>query len=247
MKYLLLFILFAATIGCYAQTITGTVADKRTLEPVNGALVSVGTARVFTNTQGEFSIDLPALADSLKIIHFAYKPYTVHINKSVTPLHIWLQPTGISLNGVTIQGSRNFKKDSINNRLEYSKQFNYKGPRVIDAFIPSSYQPGQFISINLLTLIQALTKKSTNEYKFNKILIRDEQADYVDHKFNRGIVEQITNLKADSLSAFIAQYRPAFSFTQQASDYDMQVYIKDCLKKFQKEGFKGTDPFKGNR
>ncbi len=243
MKYLLFLMLSVAVIGTYGQTITGIVVNKATGQPVNGALVSVGTATAFTNTLGEFSIVAPAFADSIRIIHFAYKPYTVRINKAISMLHILLQPASISLNSVTIRSSRSFKQDSIANRQEYAKQFNYKGPRVVDAFIPTSYQPGQLVSINLLLLIQALTKKSTNEYKFNKILLRDEHADYVDHKFNRGIVERITNLKGDTLSAFITQYRPSFEYAQQASEYDIQVYIKDCLKKFGKEGIKGSDPF----
>ena len=149
-----------------------------------------------------------------------------------------------NLNEVTIYGDRNFKKDSLINRVEFARQFNYKRPRVIDAFTNgTNFSPGQLISINVLLLIQALTAKSTPEYKFNKLLIKDEHEQFVDEHFNRGIVTRITLLKGDTLSAFLVEYRPAYAFVLKATDYDMEVYIKGCFEKFRKDGVKWANPF----
>lgn len=92
-------------------------------------------------------------------------------------------------------------------------------------------------------MIAALTKKSTPEYKFNKILIRDEQADYLDRKFNRGIVSRITHLRGDTLSEFLIRYLPTYQFAKKSTDYDMEIYIKESYEKFKKEGFSGSDLF----
>jgi hypothetical protein len=228
----------------YGQKITGSVVDKTTKQPVSGALVSLGKLKTLTNKLGEFEIAVSELNDSLKIVHFAYKTYTVLINKATTTLHIELEPAVISLNVVTVHGDRDFKKDSIANRIAYAKQFNYKGPTIMDAFTGNpDKQPGELISINPLLLIAALTKKSTPEYKFNKILIRDEQAEYVDRKFNRGIVSGITGLKGDTLSVFLTTYRPTYLFAKSATDYDMEIYIRDSFKAFEKDGISGADPF----
>jgi hypothetical protein len=162
----------------------------------------------------------------------------------VVTLHIELEPTVISLNTVTVRGNRDFKKDSIENRIAYAKQFNYKGPTVMDAITGNlNKQPGELISINPLLLIAALTKKGTPEYKFNKTLIRNEQADYVDRRFNRGVVSRITHLKGDTLSEFLIRYRPTYQFAKKTTDYDMEVYIKESFKKFKREGFTGSNPF----
>jgi hypothetical protein len=244
MKYLLLLMVIIASINSYGQKITGTVIDKTTKQPISGALVSTGASKTITNKHGEFEIAAPGSNDSLKIVHFAYKTYTILITKATATLYIELESTVISLNVVTVHGDKDFKKDSIANRIAYAKQFNYKGPTVMDAFNGNpDKQPGELISINPLLLIAALTKKSTPEYKFNKILIRDEQAEYVDTKFNRGIVSGITGLKGDTLSVFLTTYRPTYLFAKSATDYDMEIYIRDSFREFQKNGVSGADPF----
>jgi hypothetical protein len=133
MKYLLSLIFIVTVANGYGQKITGFVVDKTNQLPISGALVSIGTSKTYTNMSGRFEITNTALNDSLKIVHFAYKTYTVVISKTVVTLHIELEPTVISLNTVTVHSDRNFKKDSIENRIAYAKQFNYKGPTVMDA------------------------------------------------------------------------------------------------------------------
>jgi hypothetical protein len=244
MKYLLLLIVIVICNYSYGQKVTGLVIDKTTKQPVSGALVSLGNSKAYTNTSGRFEIANVTWNDSLKIVHFAYKTYTTIISKMVVTLHIELEPMVISLNMVTVRGDRNFKKDSIENRITYAKQFNYKGPTVMDVFTGNpNKQPGDLISINPLLLMAVLTKKSTPEYKFNKILIRDEQADYLDRKFNRGIVSRITHLRGDTLSEFLIRYRPTYQFAKKSTDYDMEIYIKESYQNFQKEGFTGSNPF----
>jgi CarboxypepD_reg-like domain len=244
MKYLLLLSILLASLCSDGQNITGTVVDKTTKLPISGATVSVGFAKIHTNSFGKFEIATPVLNDSLKVVHFAYKTYVIITNKAITTLFIELQPKVISLNEVVVRGDRDFKKDSINNRIEYAKQFNYTGPKVMDTFTGNpNKQPGELISINPLVLIATLTKKSTPEYKFNKILIRDEQADYIDRKFNRGVAAQATGLKGDTLKEFLIRYRPTYQFAKKSTDYEMDIYIKDSYKQFKKERFKVDDNF----
>jgi len=110
----------------------------------------------------------------------------------------------------------------------------------MDAFVPSGGNgTSQLLSIDVVTLVRALTKKSTRAYKFNKLLLRDEKTDYINQKFSHGLVARVTGLKGDTLSAFVVQYRPTYTFAHKATDYEMELYIKDCYKKFLKEGIKG--------
>ena len=243
MKYLLLFTFIFAALHGYGQQIKGKVVDNNTKLPINGAIVSVGNKVVFTNILGEFSIAATE-NDSLKVTCFAYKPYRLLVSNTMETLHIELEPAKIVLNEVTIHSNREreHKKDSAYNRQFYAKEFNYKGPKIIDAFVPSasvSNNTSQLLTIDVITLVKALTKKNTHEYKFNKLLLRDEQTEYINQKFNHGIVSRVTGLKGDTLSAFIVQYRPTYKFAHKATDYDMELYIKECYKKFLKEGIKG--------
>lgn len=244
MKYLVLMIIVFSGFAAFGQKISGMVMDKSTREPIVGALVSAGNATVRTDKVGEFEIDVPHPVDSLKIDAFAYKTQLIAIGKANEFVTINLEPKITNLNEVTIYGDKSFKKDSLANRQDFAKQFNYKGPRVIDAFTNGrSYGPGELFSVNLLLLAEALTKKSTPEYKFNKVLVRDEHEQYVDEHFNRGNVSRITNLQGDTLLTFLVKYRPAYEFVLKSTDYDMEVYIKGCYKRFEQEGFVIKGPF----
>ena len=241
MKYLLLVVFIIVSGFCYGQQIKGKVLDKVTKLPVNGAVVSIGNRIVLTNILGDFSIAASG-NDSLKITYFTYKPFRLLVTNTMETLRIELEPAKIVLNEVVIHSNREreYKKDSAYNRQFYAKQFNYKGPRVIDAFVGKPLKnPGELLSIDVATLIRALTKKSTRAYKFNKLLLRDEKTDYINQKFSHGLVARVTGLKGDTLSAFVVQYRPTYAFAHKATDYEMELYIKDCYGKFLKEGIKG--------
>lgn len=245
-KYLLLLMLMMTSVLCSGQRLAGRVIDKNTGQPVNGATVSLGKVTAFTDLSGGFSITASAGDDSVKVTHWGYKTYTAALSRMIATVVIMLEPADIKLKEVVIRSDRrqSFKQDSIDNRVNYAKQFNYTGPKVMDAFTGNTNrQPGELISINPVLLIAALTKKSTPEYKFHKILLRDEQSEYISQKFNRGIVSKITGLKGDTLATFVVNYRPTYPFAKKATDYDMEVYIKARYKEFKKDGVKGNDPF----
>jgi hypothetical protein len=249
MKYLLLFILLIAAICGYGQQIRGNVVYSDTKLPVTGALVSLGNKQAFTNSFGEFSIAAIGSNDSLKVTFLGYKTYKTRISIVMAHVHIELEPDKIVLQEVIVHSNREleFKKDSTYNRKFYAKQFNYKGPKVMDAFVGNPIKnPGELISIDLITLVRALTKKSTREYKFNKLLLRDEKTDYINQKFSHGLVSKVTGLKGDTLSTFIVNYRPTYEYAHKVSDYEMELYIKDCYRKFLKGGFSSNELFNSN-
>src|ERR1700761_1225221 len=225
MKYLTLFFMLIIS-HCYAQRLRGTVIDRDNRMPIANALVTLGSNHTYTDSFGQFSIDNSG-GDSLTVSHMAFKTYKTVVSEAMANLRIALEPTTIGLEAVNIRAHRSeeFKKDSIANRQFYDKQFNYTGPKVMDAFTGNAYNrpPGELVSINPLLLVEALTKKSTPEYKFRQTLLRDEQQQYIDQKFNRGTVSRITQLKGDTLAAFLVKYRPTYKFIKKATDYDVEV------------------------
>ncbi len=244
MRYLLPVIILLFSLRAYSQKISGIVVDKTTHQPIAGALVSFDKSTVRASDLGRFEMTVPHLNDSLRVSAFAYKTASVFIAAANTTLVIELEPKVTHLNEVTIHGNRDFKQDSLANRAAFAKQFNYKAPSIKDAFLDHpDKQPGELISINPLLLVAALTKKSSPEYKFQQQLIGDEHEQYVDEKFNRGNVSRVTGLKGDTLSTFMVQYRPGYQFVLNATDYEMEVYIKNCYKKFEEEGFPMSNPF----
>jgi CarboxypepD_reg-like domain len=247
-KYILLSIFVPIVIGitginAFGQKASGIILDKATRQPIINAVIQAENLTTRTNNLGQFEIDIPHPGDSLKITAIGYKIIRVSADKPGAFLTIHLEPKVTQLNEVTIHGTRDFKQDSLENRDAFAKQFNYKAPTVMDAFTGNSNrQPGELISINPLILIAALTKKSSPEYILQQKLLSDEHEQYIDERFNKGIVLHVTNLKGDTLSEFLTRYRPTFAFTQKATVYDMEIYIKDCFVKFEKEGFPVSKP-----
>jgi hypothetical protein len=245
MKYFLFTILLCPGFAAFGQKISGVVTDKSTGEPITGAFVNAGNTTARADKRGLFEIDLLHPSDSLKVSAMGYKTLIVAAGNTNEFLTVSLAPKITNLNEVTVYGSKSFKQDSLANRDEYTKQFSYTPPKLKDVV---GFNPGsgtyQLLSINVLTLIDYLTYKSSPEYKFKQVLVRDEHEQYVDEKFNRGVVSRITDLKGDTLTSFLARYRPAYQFVLKATDYDMEVYIKDCYKKFEAAGFKVTNPFR---
>ena len=242
-----MFLCLTAGINSYGQKICGTVVDKATKQPLSGANINIGKTTTSTDRSGAFEINRNQHNDSLSISYFGYQKYSVPLNNGKAALYIELEAKVISLKEVDIHFNRNndLQKDFIINRMAYSKQFNYTGPKVMDAFTGNSVkQPGELLSINLLVLVEALTKKNTAEYKLNKVLIRDEQAEYVDRKFNKGSVNRIASLKGDSLLvSFWLVTGQTYQFVKQATDYDMEVYIKKSVLQFRAEQVAGKNPF----
>ncbi|MFI5161582.1 MAG: carboxypeptidase-like regulatory domain-containing protein [Sphingobacteriales bacterium] len=233
--FAILFLL--ASIGGKAQVITGRVLGDTTNKPVTATIVTHSGHQTSSNNNGEFSIPVSGIGDTIKVFAIGYKIYFFPV-KDLTKNNIIvrLKPVSMMLRDVVIRAERNHKKDSINLRKDYAQVFNFQPTKVTDAFTGNPLNvPFAFVSIDLLTLFKALTKNSDPEYKFKKLLLKDEQADYVATRFNRGLIIRETGLKGDSLNTFIDKYYPTVAWVHKTSDYDMIQYIRAKAVEFRKK------------
>jgi len=247
LRYFFLLLLIIISTVASAQKITGVVLDKATQRAIAGATVTYKGHSTQSTVTGLFEIVADGPRDTLRVTMIGYKPFAVLITKTNLNPRAELETSVTTLRDVDITSTHSFKQDSLANRADYAKQFNYTPSKLRDVV---GFNPGngsyQLLSINVLTLINYLTYKSTNDYKFKKVLIRDEREQYVDEKFNRGLVSRITDLRGDTLSTFLARYRPTYQFALKSTEYDMEVFVRDCYKKFAADGFKVDSTFAVN-
>jgi len=129
---------------------------------------------------------------------------------------------------------RNYRADSIQNRKDYEKNFNYKKPT--PHIVPGIAGGGLGVSINIDTLIMRFQFDKIRRAKaFQKRLIYDEHEKYVDHRFSRSVVLKVTRLEGDELDTFMVRYRPSYEFCVGATDYDLYEYIKLAFGQYRKE------------
>ena len=126
----------------------------------------------------------------------------------------------------------NYRDDSIQNRKDYEKIFNYKKP----GFKITDGSGGLGAGVDLNSLIEMFERNKINRTKaFQRRLEDEEQDKYVDHRFARSVVLKITHLEGDELDSFMVKYRPSYVFCKKATDYDLYDYIKLAFSEYQKD------------
>jgi len=213
--------------------VQGTVFDSSHVYPLESVsvLATNGNGTV-TNSSGHYTIEVGE-KDS---IWFSYlgKPtvkFPVLKIRDVMQFDISLQVNITLLKEVTIR-QPNYKQDSIQNRKDYEKVFNFQKPNL--GTMTSIGPSGAGVDID--EVIRAFQfRKNRNMQKFQSRLLQQEQDKFIDHRFNKGLVRRLTNLPDDELDRFMTLYRPVYEFALYSSDYDFQYYIKECYAMFKKE------------
>jgi len=119
--------------------------------------------------------------------------------------------------------------DSLQNRKDYEKIFNYKKPG-LEITEGADGNAG----LDLDQIINVFRFQRNRRLKaFQDRLIYDEENKFIDHRFTRYIVKKITGLDGDELTSFMIQYRPSHNFTKYATDYEFFDYIKLAFEDYQ--------------
>src|SRR3569833_650369 len=166
MRWLSILLLLSCA-GAKAQTVSGRVLADSTTRPLTATASTHSGHQTSTNASGDFTIQVSGIGDTVKALAIGYKIYTFPVRSLAEhDIIIRLKQVSIQLREVAVKAARNHKKDSMALRKDYSQVFNYEPPKVKDAFVsPPSNVPFAFVSIDLLTLFQAATRKSDPKYK----------------------------------------------------------------------------------
>ncbi len=226
-------ILFYTTPLCAQYKIKGTVYDSSRTYPV--AFVSVlstsGKGTV-TNSYGDYEIEV-AEKDSIWFSYLNKPTIKFPVLKIATPLSfdISLQVNVTVLQEVKIR-PRNYKQDSIQNREDYAKVFNFRKPGL--SVVTPQYGVGAGFDINEIINVFRF-RRNRSIQSFQDRLLAQEEEKFVDHRFNKGLVRRLTHITdANELDSFMTEFRPPYVFAVMTSDYDFQKYIKDSYERFKK-------------
>jgi hypothetical protein len=126
---------------------------------------------------------------------------------------------------------RNYKLDSIQNRLDYAKVFNYQKPKLK----PVATQYGAAAGFDLNEIINMFRfRRNRSIASFKERLLQEERNKFVDHRFSKALVRRLTLLDSTRLDSFMQVFRPSHFFTQVSSDYEFQEYIKTSFDRFKR-------------
>lgn len=228
----LLFLLLGNLASSAQYKVKGTVYDSSRQYRIQAVTVlSTSGGITITDSMGRYQINVGE-QDS---VWFSYlgKPtprYAVLKMPDVTQFDIALQLKTVVMEEVKIR-SRSYRMDSIQNRLDYAKVFDYK--KVSFGSLTSIGPSGAGIDIaELIRLFQF--RKNKSMLKFQERLIEQEKERYIDHLFNKTLVKKLTALDGEMLEQFMIKYRPSYEFAIATGEYDFQLYIKSAASQFQK-------------
>ncbi len=230
----LLITLCSVTGPLHAQTykIRGIVYDSSRNFPLEAVSVLSTSGRgAITNADGLYEIEVVE-SDSIWFSYLNKPTVKFPVLKIVNPseFDISLHVNVPILKEVKIR-QRNYKLDSIQNRLDYAKVFNYKKPGLKIA--TSNYGAG--VGFDLDEIINVFRfKRNRNLASFRRRLMQEEQEKFIDHRFNKPLVRRLTQFEGNVLDSFMRVFRPAYSFTLIAEDYEFMQYIKIASARFKK-------------
>lgn len=129
--------------------------------------------------------------------------------------------------------TRNYKEDSVQNRRDYAKAFNFQRPSLGTMTSVSGAGVG-FDVQEIIRLFQFRKNKSME--RFRERLEQEERDKFIDRRFSRGLVKRLTGMeKEEELLDFMQKYRPTMEFTASTSDYEFQYFIKIAYQEYKKD------------
>ncbi|MFT3826033.1 MAG: carboxypeptidase-like regulatory domain-containing protein [Chitinophagaceae bacterium] len=214
--------LWSATVTAQVR-VTGKVFDMTQSTPLSSVSVMSNSGMgTVTDSLGRYTIIVPE-TDS---IWFSYlgKPTPKYPVKTIPNIHnfeISLHVNVTELKQVMV-APRDYHLDSIQNRQDYAKAFNFKKPG-----FGVSTTPTGGVGMDLDQFIQMFQfKKNRRMAALRDRLEQEEEESYIDHRFNRALIIRLTKLHGADLDTFVTRYRPDIVFIQKATEYELQYYIK---------------------
>ncbi len=234
---LLALLLLCCSINAQEVIIKGKVFDISRTQPLNGvSVLSTSGAGTTTDSSGSYII----LVNEKDSIWFSYlnKPTPKFAVSSINVFNgfdIALHVPVTELKEVKVM-PRDYKRDSIQNRLDYAKAFEFKKPG-ISLSNPSSGSFG--VGLDLDAFINMFNfRRNRRMAHFRDRLIQEEQDKFIDHRFTKALVKKITQLTGAEQEDFMKKYRPSLEFTSLSTDYEFAEYIKLAWQEYEKrKGF----------
>ncbi|HYE56255.1 MAG TPA: hypothetical protein VD996_15505, partial [Chitinophagaceae bacterium] len=221
---LLIIILCNLALGASAQVkISGTVYEISRAAPLAGvSVISSAGHGTATDSLGRYTIVVDE-SDSLafSFLNRSTVKFPVKAIPNIFQFDISLHVPVSELPAVRVM-PRNYRMDSIQNRRDYAKAFDFRKPGIGISTSPSG---GVGLDINQFINMFRF-RYNRRMLGFQKRLLQEEEDKFIDQRFTRGVTRRVTGLAGDSLIQFMKLYRPSYEFTKFSTDYEFQEYIK---------------------
>lgn len=220
----------------FGQTVSGTISDYFSKKPLEAVSVQTSSGQFsISDSAGKYTIGVNK-SDSVWFSYLNKQTVKYPVDTILHPqsfdvaLYVdvrWLPAVKVS--------TKNYRLDSIQNRQDYAKAFNYLKPGLRLSESPaSSYVPGSLTAgFDLDEIIDAFKfRKNRQALAFQQRLIQEEHDKYIDHRYTKYLVKKLTHLDGKKLDDFMNFYRPSYEETLTMNDLELGYYIELCYKDY---------------
>jgi hypothetical protein len=227
--FILLFLLLHSTVQAQSVLVSGTVYDISGRRPVEAVIVHTNNNMSTTDSLGRYIINVKA-KDSIWFSLFGKntQKYTLDTIEDKRNFNIMIHVNGIDLPEVRVRNN-NYRLDSMQNRYDYAKYFNYQPPGLKLANNSTLINPsgGLSIGFDLVEMINMFRFKRNRNLGFlQKRLISQEQEKYINYRFTKRFVQKITHLEGDNLVQFMDYCKPSYEVLGLLNDLELGYYIQ---------------------
>jgi hypothetical protein len=216
--------------------VSGVVLDStRKFVLPNVKVTSTAGKVSYTDSTGSYNI----MASSNDSINFTYrnKPtmwYPVREMKNTRNFDIALQVTLMdgykTLREVILIG-RSYRQDSLENRMKYRKVFNGStGGLRINSGGDNVNGGAGFDPNEIINLFRF--RRNRNLKALQNRLLEEESEKFINYRFNKDLVKQITGFTGSNLERFMKIWRPDYEFTALSSDLEFHTYILEASRAY---------------
>lgn len=235
-------LVFCMTAGCLlpnakAQfvTIKGTVYDITARNPLEAVGVMSSSGRgTITDSTGRYVLVVP-FRDSIwfTLIGKSTMKYPVDTITNTDNFNVMIHLRARELPPVTVRNSY-YRYDSLQNRKDYAKIFDFKKPGLSLSSNPNYNPGGLTVGFDLDAIINMFrTKRNRSILNLQKRLVDQEQDKYVDHRYSKAFVRKITKLEPPELDTFMRRYRPEYDMVVLLNDLELGYYIQTSFEQYQ--------------
>jgi hypothetical protein len=230
--YSIIFFLAFCAAGFAQPYLYGKVIKKASTEILPGVNVYNAGSKKYNRSDigGNFKI-AAAGGDIIIFSSAGYHSDTIVVNSSMLAdgYDIFLAANIMLLPSVQVDELNKYEADSIKRKEDYSFILDKKHPVKLWNEKRTADAPGLNFSP-----VGFFSKAEKQKRKLKQRIKEEDENEYIDAKFPRTRIAQLTRLTGDSLQQFMLLYRPGYTFCRNAGGQDMLLYINDKLLLFRK-------------
>jgi plasmid maintenance system killer protein len=215
-----------------SYVVRGVVYDSSRNYPLEAvSILSTSGNGAVTNAEGFYEIRVTE-KDSIWFSYLNKPTIKFPVIKISNPMQfdISLQVSVPVLREVKVF-PKNYKLDSIRNRQDYAKVFNYRKPW-LRLVTPSS---GAGVGFDVNEIINMFRfRRNQSMLSFQQRLLLEEQEKFINYRFNKALVRRLTQLEGAELDKFMELFRPPYLFTKLSGDYEFRMYIKQSFYRYKR-------------